>query len=123
MNLHLRCALLGLLLAGGTALAYPVQVTLETHGLEVKVDHTQVGNGTILNLLNGEPRAVRCDVNFRNGPERRRRRVSVDATASRTVTFTPQRAVTRMRVNVECLPAHEDDDSVIDPDIDQIIDE
>ena len=114
---------LALLLASGTAVAFPIEVTVETHGLQVQAEHSRAGNGTVMNLINHEPRAVRCEVHFRNGPERRRRRVTIDAAAQRTVTFMPQRAVARLRVNVECRPAHPDDEAEVDPDIEQLIEE
>lgn len=123
MNASRRIILLTALLACATAAAYPIQVSLETHGLDVLANASLAGNGTILDLVSSEPTSVRCDVNFRNGPERRLRRVTVEPAGRRTVTFNPRRQVTRLRITVECWPAHQDDDPEIDEDIEQIIED
>lgn len=127
MTKRVRTVLPILLLAWGVAGAYPVDVTTKMHGLRIDANQSQLALGTLIDLVNHEPMAVRCDVNFRNGPERRRRRVTVEAAARRTATFTPRREVVRVRVNVECWPAHQDGDpgdaGEVDPDIDQIIED
>jgi len=127
MTKCLRYVLPILMLAWGGAGAYPVDVTTEMHGLRIDANESQLALGMLIDLVNHEPMAVRCDVHFRNGPERRRRRATIEAAARRTVTFTPTRQVVRVRVSVECWPAHQgddpDDDPEIDPDIDQIIEE
>ena len=125
MRRPVRAAAWLLVLSCGTANAYPVDVSMASGGLHVEALASQLGAATILELINGEPFAVRCDVYFRNGPERRRRKVTVEAAGRHTVRFSPTRDVVRVRVSVECWPAHpaEGADPEADPDIDQIIDD
>jgi hypothetical protein len=114
-----------LLLATGSVAAYPIDVTMLSEGLQVEAHSWQLGDGAMLEIVNGEPLAVRCDVLFRNGPERRLRKVIVEPAARQVVRFTPTRDVVRIRINIECRPAHQADEAAPerDPDIDLLIDD
>jgi hypothetical protein len=99
-----RTVALGVLLAWTVpALAYPVDLEFERNGLDVAAVLDQVGAQTIVRLTNGESFPVRCEAVFRNGPEQSRsRRAVLEPGDTRPLTFTPNRTVVRMRVEVWC---------------------
>ena len=101
--------LLGALLSA-PAWGYPIDVSYESEGLDVAIEPVQLDMATVVVLRNFEPRDVRCDVVFENGPEvARRRKVTVEAGGQRTTRFQPRRRVVRMRISVNCWPADEDE--------------
>jgi hypothetical protein len=90
------------------ALAYPIDVEIVTQGLDVDADSIQQGNGTVLNVINHEAVALRCDVLFNAGAESRRRVALLDPGGRTTVRYDPLRQVVRMRVRIECTPTGDD---------------
>ncbi len=104
--------LLVALLCPGLAAAYPTDIAVNTKGLDIEAIPTQLNEATVVRLVNNETFAVRCDVRFANGPEISRvRKVTVDPRAEHIVRFTPSRVVIRLKVDVSCWPAGEDEDT------------
>ena len=106
-----RRLVLPALMLPAAALAYPIDVRVVTRGLDVGAESIQQGNGTILNLLNHEPVALRCEVLFDAGAESRRRVVMLDPAGRGTVRFDPLREVVRMRVRVDCAPSEGEEEN------------
>ena len=105
------CIALACLLCSGLAHAYPIELVFKSQGLDVDATHALLGESTVVRLLNHEDFAVRCDVQFNNGPQlERTRKVTVAAGDSGIARFTPSRVVLRLRVTVECWPAAEGKD-------------
>jgi hypothetical protein len=103
---RLTAFLLGAMLVGGVAQAYPIDVQVKTQGLDLEAQPKLLGDATVMRLVNHEPFPVRCDVHFSNGPEiGRTRKVTVKAGGDHIARFTPSRAVVRVKVVVECWPA------------------
>ena len=101
-----------LLLGSVAAHAYPVDLSFKSQGLDVDATHTLLGESTVVRLQNYEQFAVRCNVQFRNGPQlARTRKVTIAAGESGIARFMPSRVVVRLRVSVECWPAEQDDKS------------
>ena len=108
----LRPLALAFLLVSTAALAYPVDLRVTSQGLDVDATHTLLGESTVVRLQNYEKFPVRCDVQFRNGPQiARTRKVTIAPGESGIARFMPSRVVVRLRVNVECWPAETDDES------------
>jgi hypothetical protein len=96
-------ALVLTLLAMSQAGAYPVDLDIDVEGLEVTITRVDVDAAVILQVHNYETTEIRCDFEFRNGPEvARQRKVSVDASAERVVRWTPSRSVVRIKVSGKC---------------------
>ncbi|MGB5209429.1 MAG: hypothetical protein WBN31_12795 [Gammaproteobacteria bacterium] len=104
-RLGLPAAVLALmaLMATSQAAAYPVDLDIDTEGLEVTVNRVDVDEAVVLQVHNYETRPIRCNFEFRNGPEvARQRKVSIDASADRVVRWTPGRSVVRVKVSGKC---------------------
>lgn len=91
------------LLAMSQVVAYPVDLDIDVEGLEVTIVRVDVDAAVVLQVHNYETTEIRCDFEFRNGPEvARQRKVSVDASGERTVRWTPSRSVVRVKVSGKC---------------------
>jgi hypothetical protein len=97
-----------LVLAPLMAVAYPIDVTIVSKGLDVSAESVMQDGSTILHLVNHEQEELRCSVNFNAGVESRRRTAILGPGASQTLQFSPRREVVRMRVRVDCSPTAED---------------
>jgi hypothetical protein len=96
-------ALILTLLAMSQVVAYPVDLDIDVEGLEVTIVRVDVDAAVVLQVHNYETTEIRCDFEFRNGPEvARQRKVSVDASGERTVRWTPSRSVVRVKVSGKC---------------------
>ncbi|MGD8975968.1 MAG: hypothetical protein PVG91_00075 [Gammaproteobacteria bacterium] len=94
--------LLALFLAG-RAEAFRVDINVNLEGLEVEILRVDIDEAVVLRVRNYEDGEIRCDFEFRNGPEvARERRVSVEAGKDRVVRWTPSRQVVRVRVGGSC---------------------
>jgi hypothetical protein len=108
----LRSLVPALLLVSLAAHAYPIDLRVTSQGLDVDATPTLLGESTVVRLHNYEKFPVRCDVQFRNGPQiARTRKVTIEPGESGIARFMPSRMVVRLRVNVECWPAETDDES------------
>ena len=109
---RLRVVVLALLLGSAAAHGYPVDLSFKSQGIDVDATHTLLGESTVVRLQNYEKFAVRCNVQFRNGPQiARTRKVTIAPGESGIARFMPSRVVVRLRVFVECWPAPEDEES------------
>ena len=89
-----------------------MDIALTSQGLDVDATHVLLGEATVVRLQNYEKFAVRCDVQFRNGPQlERTRKITIAPGETGTARFMPSRVVVRLRVKVECWPAEQEDDS------------
>lgn len=102
----MRKRLLAVLLAmlPAMAQAFPIEVNMENHGLDIEAVPVRVAWGAVIQIRNNEPLATRCRVDFRNGPERKRRSAVIPSGESVSVQYQAQREVVRLRVTVDCLP-------------------
>jgi hypothetical protein len=106
-NIRFTLALAALMPA--LAAAFPIDLQMKSKGLDVDHRTSQMELTTVIQLTNHESQAVRCAVQFRNGPEiAQTRRVTIPAQKSSTVQYTARRTVVRMRVTVTCTEEEED---------------
>jgi hypothetical protein len=95
--------LLAMLAAG--AWAFPIDLDLYAGGNNVATRVHSDGRVAIIEVVNNEAFALRCEALFRNGPERgRTRRAIVAPGASASLTWTPRRNVVRLRAELYCEP-------------------
>ena len=74
--------------------------------------HVLLGESTVVRLQNYEKFPVRCNVQFRNGPQlARTRKITIEPGETGTARFMPSRVVVRLRVGVECWPAKQEEES------------
>ncbi len=93
---------LGLAWSAG-AWAWPVDLNLETNGLEITAQVDQIGDSAVVRLTNYATVTVRCELVFRNGPETpRTRQVVLEPGDARPVSYRPQRTVVRLRIEGWC---------------------
>ncbi len=97
----------------GASLAWAqgrMDVNEDLGGLKVEVTSGWIGNRAWVRLQNTDIFPVFCTAEFRNGPESRTRRATVEPGKESLLTFAARREVVRMRVNLTCsLPPHEKD--------------
>jgi len=106
------CCLLLAAMCPGLANAYPTDVAVNTKGLDVEANATQLNDATVVRLVNNESFPVRCNVQFVNGPEVARiRKVTVAPHGDHLARFNPTRTVIRLRVTVDCWPEEQDKES------------
>lgn len=104
--------MLALALAGAFAHAYPVDISVTSQGLDVDATHVLLGESTVVRLQNYEQYPVRCNVQFRNGPQlTRTRKITIAPGETGTARFMPSRVVVRLRVSVECWPDEQEEES------------
>ncbi len=88
----------------------PLEVNQDLGSLKVEVTSGWIGNRVWVRLQNTDIFPVFCTAEFRNGPESRTRRATVEPGKESLLTFAARREVVRMRVNLTCsLPPHERD--------------
>lgn len=98
------------ILAPCVAAAYPIDTQVHSKGLDVEAIPTLLQEATVVRLVNNETFAVRCNVSFANGPEISKvRKVTVDPASDHLVRFLPSRTVIRLRIDVSCWPAEEEE--------------
>lgn len=103
MKRFLAAGLLALL--AGPAAAFPTDIEIDAGTLDVTAAVHADGRLAIVEVINRERFAVRCNAVFRNGPEvSRARRTIVAAEDTGTLTWTPRREVVRLRVELRCVP-------------------
>lgn len=98
-----RILLLLTCLLAGRAEAFRVDINVNLEGLEVEIIRVDIDEAVVLRVRNFEAGQIRCDFEFRNGPEiARERRVTVEPGEDRVVRWTPSRQVVRVRVGGSC---------------------
>lgn len=96
-------ALAALLLAGGNAFAFPVELEFDPGELDVAAEVHSDGRLALVRVVNSEEFALRCQAVFRNGPEIARTRQAIVAAGDRaTLSWAPNRRVVRMRIELQC---------------------
>lgn len=87
-----------------TALAFPVEVEKQLNGAEVSVTTQDIDSnmGAIM-LYNYGQADAECTAVFRNGPEApRKRKATVAAGQSQSLTYKSNRSIIRLRVELTC---------------------
>ncbi len=84
---------------------FPIEVAGDLAGLDIAVEAGSAGDDAYLKLTNNQDTAVRCSVQFRNGPESRQRRARLAPQATGMVTGGLRRRVVRLRITLTCGPA------------------
>ena len=83
--------------------AFPIEVDLQAEGLDIETDTSNVGNVVAVILTNQGEQRTQCTVTFHNGPEVAGPvRVNIAPGAQVEATESLQRAVIRVRADVEC---------------------
>jgi len=92
------------------AMAFPIDIEMNSKGLDIDYRTSQIEMMVALQLTNHDLQAAECAVRFQNGPElARTRRVTIGAQKSTTVQYTARRTVVRMRVTITCTEVEDDE--------------
>lgn len=84
---------------------YPIALTSNLRGLNVKVEPIIAGPMVIVKLTNQSPGDVRCTLEFVNGPQIPfRRTTEVSAGREEPVVFRPTVEVINLSIDVQCEP-------------------
>jgi len=92
---------------GSSAFALPFVIDLETDVAELDIDVStyQTGTTAIVALENHTQQTVNCQAMFHNGPEVPiKRKKSVEKSEKIILSYTADRPVIRMRIQVRCVP-------------------
>ena len=96
--------------AGANANTFGLYTSEDLNYLGVTVNVAAVTNVVVVKITNDDPLPVDCTVTIDMGPDSGRRRVTVDAGESRTVSYPVRRQMTqRVRVHTECTGDLDDD--------------
>lgn len=98
----LRSLTLLLLLPAAAQAEFPIVLTQCLDGTPVSVEAGEVSGQAYVNLRNFFHKTVYCAADFKSGPEQRTRRVTIKPGKNGTLTFSPNRVVTRMYVTLWC---------------------
>ncbi len=89
--------------AAVSANTYSIETSEDLKYLSVKVDVAAVTNMLVIRITNDDPLPVDCSVTIDTGPDTGRRRVTVDAGESRTVSYPVRRTMTqKVKVHTAC---------------------
>lgn len=92
-----------LLLQAGAGSVFPIDLEVHADHLAIATQVHTDGRTAIVNVINRENFAVRCDALFRNGPEIGRvRRAIIEPGDSAPLPWTPRREVVRLRIELQC---------------------
>ncbi len=96
-----------LLCAPFVAEAFPIEVKLNSAGLDIDTIPMQLDWGAIVRVKNNEELAIRCDARFVNGPDEKRRVATIPPGDIAPMRYSTQREILRLRVFLDCVPVPE----------------
>ena len=91
--------------AANTNSGFPIEVSSDLHHLPVTVSRSATGNAGSVIISNHGDQAIRCSALFKAGPEgNHKKRVTIQPQKQAMLTHRAQRKMIKMRVELECLP-------------------
>lgn len=103
--MHKAVIATGLALLAGAAWSFPADLEIRPKGLNIGAIVHSDGRVAFVRVTNQEADTLRCSAEFRNGPESGRTRHAIIESGDSTVlSWSPQREVVRLRIQLRCEP-------------------